>query len=163
MSTKWMMSIDPGYAAMGIVTWIKLAQGKWELHRARVVKPKSKHETWYTAVDDMMRQLDVVGLNVDIVVCEEMTVMSGPSAYATARTSLMGLAGAVGMWARWTMDYNGKFVLAPIPQWKGQCSKRIVNARIKRILKPQEIKKLSSPASHDWDAAGIGLWYQGRF
>lgn len=156
------LAIDPGYASTG---WALFSE---ELIHTGVFQVKHKSALpWYKVVDVWQDRLSRIlrdyVLQIETVVCEEMQIMGGAGGYATARTSLMGMAGSVGMWAAWTYVIEAEFSLAPIPQWKGQMPKALVNKRIQKILTPGELKLLTPNKSHDWDAAGIGLWYQGRF
>jgi Holliday junction resolvasome RuvABC endonuclease subunit len=162
-----MMSVDPGYNAMGWALWDRVLVNKYELNACGVIVSSKTEKVFnsFDRVNDMIDQWQntFCYMRPDILVCEEVTVMDGPGGYAAARTSLMGLAGAVGQWATWIHLNRGKFVPAPVVKWKGQLPKVAVNKRIRSILRPKEVKLLSKPASHDWDAVGIGLWYQGRF
>lgn len=163
-----LLSIDPGYAAMGWVLWKEPTKiDTWYVEDAGVLKPRSVAEILnsFDAVNDMISQLEnrFHYMRPNVLICEEPQIMGGPGGYAAARTSVLGLAAAAGAWSAWIHLNRGQFVPAPVVQWKGQLSKQTVNKRIKSVLSPKELKLLTQPASHDWDAAGIGLWYQGRF
>lgn len=158
------LAIDPGYRAMG---WAVLGTKHPNLYMAGVLAESRKVKTtsWHYSVRQMQLGLRALSYTYHItdVVVEEMQIMGGTGGFATARTSLMGLAGTVGMWASWAYQHGYKFHLAPIPKWKGQMKKQTVAKRIRKILSKSEVDILSKNTSHDWDAVGIGLWFQGSF
>lgn len=55
---------------------------------------------------------------------------------------------------------GAKFTPIPVTTWKGQLKKPIVIERIKARI---DCSLLSKKLSHDWDAAGIGLFSKGKF
>lgn len=164
-----MLSIDPGYAAMGWALWTG-KHLKAKLLQAGVFQEKSRvtNVTWHQKVNAFQERLFVLlnipfGKTINYVVCEEMQMMGGRGGAAAANTSLLGLAGTVGMWAAWAYTYEATFQLAPVSTWKGNLPKSVVAKRVKEKLSKPELQLLTRNTSHDWDAVGIGLWFQGRF
>lgn len=162
------LSVDPGYAACGWVLWhFELNRtGKWSIEQAGVMHSdtKAKNTSYFRTnvmIDGLQDRLGYTPL--ECLVCEEMQIMGGAGGYASSRTTILPLCAAVGQWARWIHSKGGRFVPAPVSEWKGQLPKDVVNDRVKKLLSRKDLEALSPDRSHDWDAAGIGLWYLGRF
>lgn len=78
---------------------------------------------------------------------------------AAAKGDLLKLTFLVGALAQALQAAGWRVVLVPVHIWKGQLSKKIVEARIKREI-PEVIRL--NPKSHSWDSIGIGLYAKGR-
>jgi Holliday junction resolvasome RuvABC endonuclease subunit len=78
---------------------------------------------------------------------------------AAAKGDLLKLTFLVGALAQALQAAGYRVVLVPVHVWKGQLSKKIVEARIKREI--PEVVKLN-PKSHSWDSIGIGLYAKGK-
>lgn len=166
--TDYLVAIDPGVSA-GVAVFNMEAK---KLVRARTLKGRGR--SWEQRVLDVASLVFDVGdyydspeLNLRIrrVVCEYPMFMPTAAGIRTARRGdLVKLAHAVGVLHCHLTAAWGSCELVPVPKWKGQASKDVINRRIFKILSGDEKNDtgLSLDRSHDWDAVGIGLWALGR-
>lgn len=166
-----MLSFDPGTRAMGFCLWGNLivgdsTRGKYRpLLEAFVLTPRDK-ATWQQSVVDIVAQLeDRFALEtIKLCVSEWPEVMGGEKAFAANQSGdILKLAYAVGAVMQWAISCKAaSYQIVPVTTWKGQLPKAVVADRVK-VRVGNSYTLLSRNMSHDWDAAGIGLWAQGRF
>lgn len=151
------MSIDPGIVS-GVVVW----SSDWEMDAAEVVTPRGIN--WQTRSEDLCQRVRSVrarhGSMIQGVFCEYPAFMQSHGGQTAARRGdLVKLAVVCGM-LRMALDefLVGQWHWISVDRWKGQLPKSVVNARLRRKLGRGEIALLSKNESHDWDAAGIGVW-----
>lgn len=74
------------------------------------------------------------------------------------RGDLNKLVFSVGWFACMCSELGMEVNLLPVPQWKGQLPKSVVNYRIVKLLGKDAC---STFATHAWDAVGLGLYWKG--
>jgi hypothetical protein len=156
-----MFTIDPGVSGTGWVAWIDaqpvaagivetLPGAPWEARTEKVVKHLSK-----------AYELLIVhtGYPHPMVICEMMEF------YQTASGSAPWVTGdlqRILVLAGWFCGQVGvpasRVVFVRPSEWKGQLPKKVVTARVTKLLGKETCDRLRL-TSHAWDAAGIGLWY----
>jgi len=160
---KRMMSIDPGVKSFGYCLWE--TPRSWQNVRLKFAAVSTFTATEpFEQLEALANFLQEFPFGCDRVVCEIPTFFVGAKGYAAARGgSLVNLSIAVGIVLSWAKQQKAEFVPAPVQSWKGQLSKEATIERIRPQLFTEELQLLTDPPSHDWDAAGIGLWQLGRF
>ncbi len=168
--TDYAISLDPGINAMGYVVWNRKFWGQQRNEILLAGVPKTRTTaTYHSRVHDLLRQLThdlrmhLPGKGCGLVICETMIHFGGAKGAAVAKKGgLAELAFATGAIAAWAWERQCEFFPAPSGTWQGQLNKERQNDRVEKKL-GRELKHLTLSFSHDWSAAGIGLWAQGRF
>lgn len=152
-----MISIDPGLNGTGWAIWKKgnfLVTG--------IICPPKKYE-WFDRARMITRDLSILVNDNGI---ENMHIEypayfgSVGGRMVAGGGGLVKLAFLTGMICGRAVDLDLKINLVEVNKWKGQLPKKIVEARIKKILGKRTTKDFKT---HIYDAVGIGLWAQGRF
>ncbi len=149
------ISIDPGIQGTGYAVW----DYEVKLHKCGVINAPSKY-TW----EEKMRYV-ALALTEYNYSCNKIYI-EYPQRFGGASGDMVSLKGDLGKLftcVGYILGYlKCDFKLISVVKWKGQLPKKIVNARIQKLLNKEELGKLSKNKSHDWDAVGIGLYVQGR-
>lgn len=151
---NYLITIDPGSRGTGYAVWDldffneykkpKLVEnGVWPPSRRNPILRKFKKL--------------LLKFNSTKVVIENASFMDGNArTQAAARSgALVKLAQFIGRIQQICEDVGVKWELIEVNKWKGSLPKEIVKRRILRVMPRIRAK------SHDWDAIGIGLYYQG--
>ena len=167
-TVKTVFAIDPGLDA----GWAAFVDG--ELETAGVFKT-SRKDRWEVraqhVADELIERACAFGprsLGYLHMYVEYPQLFGGSGGQmVAARGDLGKLYFTVGCIAHRFYLADTEFELVSPNRWKGQLSKEVVCARLTRKLTKAERAVLSplkrGVGSHDWDAAGIGLWALGRF
>lgn len=150
------ISIDPGLEA-GYCVWTS----DWQLVEAGVIKPSRKNYSWEERGNMVVEKISEIKSRFNIrEACIEMPsyFASAGGAMVAARGDLVKLTWLVGL--IYGLFPFGKCKLVKVNEWKGNLPKNVVIQRLKKLMAPEDFKRLSS---HSYDAAGIGLYMKGDF
>ena len=143
------LSIDPGLRKCGCALWSPdgTLLGAWT---ARARGSSRGPAMWVKMVNAIKLAPDI-----SVLVVEQMQVYQDRKTNADDLLELTGVLGALS----WRFKEAALVGYKPA-EWKKQAPKRVVHARIKSRLSPEELKSIEKKATHDaWDAIGIGAYY----
>jgi hypothetical protein len=158
MSEAYDISVDPGvegaWAAWPVAQHAELQPPQ---STGLVVPPDGKwmDRVWVLpqAIDNLCKLT-----RVRRIVCEWPKFHEcAPGQVVAATGSLVKLACSVGMIMEVARRHQASFVPIEIADWKGQMTKKAVEARILKRFPLLPLK------SHEYDAVGIGLYHKGFF
>lgn len=155
-------SIDPGVSGTGVALW---SENNWyrlvKPKHVETIYPKRNLPDWTDRMSSIMERLEILLSRFDVtnLYCEVPQFFgSSVKGQVTAETGdLVKLSAIVGAIAELCRQRRVRLVLVPVIRWKGQISKALVEARIKKRLPELEV------TSHAIDAVGIGLHAKGFF
>lgn len=156
--TEYVLCIDPGIGGTGLAYFQKGDEPTY----TETLKSQSK--TWTTVALNITYSLrgviggDCPDITPLYVVIEWPSLWSGSAKSYSAgiKGDLFKLTSLIGMLIHecGAYHYSDGLILLPVADWKGQLSKKAVDARIKRVLG----KKYPNHVS---DAVGMGLFLKG--
>ena len=143
------LSIDPGLRKCGCALW----SPDGTLLRAWTARARGSSRgpaMWVKMVNAIKLSPDI-----SVLVVEQMQVYQDRKTNADDLLELTGVLGALS----WRFK-GAKLVGYKPAEWKKQAPKKVVHARLKARLSPEELKSVEKKATHDaWDAIGIGAYY----
>lgn len=159
------VSVDIGLAGTGVAVW-DAALWKRQLALPLLcdnvysgVGNSDLTERCYRICRKILSARD--GYRILSVVSEHPEFRRGELGEAVAQKDILGkMTFLTGYLAGMCGERGIEFVSVRPSEWIGQCSKEMVQRKIRHIL--PEIEQLK-PISHSWDAIGIGLFVQGSF
>ena len=150
------ISIDPGLEA-GYCVWTS----DWQLVEAGVIIPPKKNHSWEERGCMVMEKIAEIksrfGVREGYIELPSYFASAG-GAMVAARGDLVKLTWLVGL--IYGLFPFGKCRLVKVHEWKGNLPKAVVIQRLKKLLEPEDFKRL---ASHSYDACGLGLYVKGDF
>lgn len=163
------LSIDPGSGGTGIACWdfVRWNRDLLPVHVGNVfaaggknLKTDSRNTLWQSQAADITAKVyDIIqATNAQQAYVEYPLLMGSAGGNAAAGTgSLVKLAVLVGMIME-TCRVSGIPVIAyPVSEWKGQCSKEIIEKRIRKRVGEGGWASVGAK-SHMIDAWGLGLF-----
>lgn len=154
LKTKTLLTIDPGKGGTGYAVWdytYFLTTRKFMLIEYGVWNPSKRNPILSRYRTMLLKYFH------SKVVIENAAFMDGDAkTQMVARSgALVKLAQFIGRMLQLADDHGIKSELLEVAKWKGTLSKEITKRRILKVMPNVNAK------SHDWDAIGQGLYYQG--
>jgi hypothetical protein len=155
------LSIDPGISGTGFALWSE----NRELP-LKVGNVYSRAGTWQTRANLLPGKLDEeIGAQpllqrVYIEFPQRFNSAVGNAASSGEESDLLKLTYLIGCFGLFFFERRIQTHLIPVNVWKAQLSKEAVIHRIRKRLPDIDTMK---PASHTWDAIGLGLYARGLF
>lgn len=166
MTQRVILSVDPGTRAIGYCVW---SAKKWgtvapPIMAGTIESGNEFRRGFETGVLYLVQTLasKVSAFNVEQVYCEKMEFHASARGMAAA-ADVLGVAFFCGALCHWADERRASFHPVLVSEWKGQLSKEQVVKRLRNRLGAALDGLMTDPASHDWDALGIGLHAQERF
>lgn len=160
------VSLDPGQRT-GVAVWSN--------DQRRALVPPLTVDYWTATEGDWALRCRALGFKlhgflstnrnrgVSNVICELPAFFEGEKGHAAAaKGDVVKLSYLVGVYAGMCHAQGVGFTLVPVREWKGQLSKKIVAARIRKRIGDQALDDMEFHGDI-WDAVGIGLYVKGHF
>jgi len=171
VETKYVISVDPGFTTFGFAVFkyndFQFSQVPTIVDSYSYTQKKGDAVTdsfgskLITTMNEFRSKIHTYRATALLLFIEEPQYMqSGKGVAALHRGDLVHLSMAAGVFIGYLFTGLCMPVSIKPTQWKGNLPKDVINKRIKKIIGPEESKKLSN-GGHDWDAVGIALHQKG--
>jgi Holliday junction resolvasome RuvABC endonuclease subunit len=158
----YVLTVDPGSRGTGWALW---RTGSWEALEGPVLtgvcygNPKLDFsQSTRKIINKIAEALESKPLS-EVYIEWPINFGNDRGEQAKDKGDINKLSFAIGAISQYAWEVKkANVILVSVNRWKGQLPKRIVNARIEKLL-----GDCSGFRSHAWDAVGLGLWAKGYF